>query len=348
MKRAIIIISALILSISLGVAQNIQQAQQQQNINIQQQRYEQAISSARSSYAQRQFARAIRYYETAREIRPESATRINDRIRHIRTRIADQERDEVQRLQDYRDAVASAQRYTEAREYAMALHHYHRAREIKPENAAQINTRIEYINERIDRQRGEREREQHERQFREEITSAQVNYAQRNFEQAIRHYRRAIELKPENAVEISTRIAAVTERMNEPAQLRIYRPRPPLPQRPISTLVRFDILLGNTIVAQRISHNWGTTVPVTTFGTQTLSATIDGRRAELQINIQPGGVYYVRAGFSSQQRDTGNTREVRQRDGSTRREAVTETIHTPTLQLVDSSIGSAEFNAIRR
>ena len=270
----------------------------------------------------------------------------------VRDALRQQQAAEAQRLQDYQNAIASAERYTEAQQYAMALHYYHRAREIRPENAVQINARIAEINNRIQQAETDRLAAVRSQHYQQAIVTAQSHYAQRHFYQAIQSYRVALEIKPENAVQINARIRAITDRMNEPALLRIYRPRGGglggvLGRVGDAVSVRFDILFENTVVGRGTTTDWNTTVPITTFGTQTLSATIDGRRAELQINIQPGGVYYVRAGHTSQTRNTGETRtHTNRRTGATETTQVTETLHTPTLQLVDSSIGSAEFNAV--
>ena len=72
-----------------------------------------------------------------------------------------------------------------------------------------------------------------------------------------------------------------------------------------------------------------------TFGTKTVSANIERRRAEVRINFEPGGVYYIRS-------DVKTTETYR--SGNTR---TTRTIPTlPTLQLMDSGVGASEFNAI--
>ena len=343
MKRTIIIISALFFNISILMSQTIIEA-----------RYNQARESARISYAQRNFAQAIRYYEAALDIRPESATHINDRIRHINNRIT-AEREAVARVaaereQNYQNARAAAQQNLAEGQYALALHYYHRARDFRPESAAHIDTRIAYINNRIIDRRNRDDADRRAREYQEAILLAQRFYAERQLYQARQQYQIALGIKPENAVELGARIRAINEELNRPAELRIYRPRLTVEgfvtgRSNVSIIpVRFDILLDNTVVGQRTTNNWRTTVPITTFGVKTLSAAIDGRRAELQINFQPGGIYYVRVGYSSQ--SVAGTRNVRQPDGSTRTEPTTTTQHTPTLQLIDRSIGSAEFNAV--
>jgi tetratricopeptide (TPR) repeat protein len=268
----------------------------------------------------------------------ENTQNINNAAEAERIRIAAEQQREQQREQNYQNAIASAQQNFEAQQYAMALHYYHRAIEIRPENATYINVRIIEISNKIQ----EAEREQ---RYQQAIASAQMHYAQREFAQAKQSYQTALGIRPENAVEIAARISAITEEMNKPAELRIYRPRARggmLGRVGDFISVRYDILFGNTVVGGNTTENWNTTVTVTSFGVQTLSATIGGRREELQIDIQPGGIYYVRAGHSSQTRETGRT--TTNRRGETTQ--VTETLHTPTLQLEDSSAGAAEFNAI--
>ena len=128
---------------------------------------------------------------------------------------------------------------------------------------------------------------------------------------------------------------------DEPALLHLYRKRRALDLLP----KRYDILLDNMVVGVS-TNNWKTTVTVNTFGTKAVSATIEGRKAEVRINFQPGGEYYVRSEVSSRTVDTGKTQTIRNRNGTTTTSKVTEIEYTPILQLVDKSIGQSELNAI--
>ena len=139
------------------------------------------------------------------------------------------------------------------------------------------------------------------------------------------------------------------ERANAPATLYIYRPRNTGNlSGMLGALPRYDVLLDNVVVG-RTGTNTKTSVSVTPpFGYKTVSATIDGRSAEVQINFEPGGVYYIRCDVSSQTRDTGRTQTTTNKDGTTSTKAVTETIYTPTFRLMDKSAGEREFNATNR
>jgi len=55
---------------------------------------------------------------------------------------------------------------------------------------------------------------------------------------------------------------------------------------------RYDVLLDNVVVGNS-NANWKTTTTVTNLGTKTVSATIDGRTVEVQINFEPGDVYSI-------------------------------------------------------
>jgi hypothetical protein len=109
--------------------------------------------------------------------------------------------------------------------------------------------------------------------------------------------------------------------------------------------VRYDVILDNKVVGRK-NNNWKTAVKVATSGTQTVSATIDGRKAEVKINFVPGENYYVLCGIDSKTVDTGKTKTTTDKKGKTTTTAVTEVQFTPILQLVDKSVGESEFNAI--
>ena len=129
---------------------------------------------------------------------------------------------------------------------------------------------------------------------------------------------------------------------NEPAVLYIYRKRRPLDLIP----KRYDILLDNVVVATS-TNNWKTSVTINTFGTKTLTAVIDGKRAEIRNNYRPGGIYYVRSDVDTKTIDTGKTKTYTDKNGKTTTSKVTEIQYTPILQLVDKGIGESELNAIK-
>jgi len=128
---------------------------------------------------------------------------------------------------------------------------------------------------------------------------------------------------------------------NETALLYLYRKRKIISLMP----QRYDIILDNVAVGNS-TNNWKTSVLVTNFGLQTLWATIEGRKAEVRINFQPGNVYYVRSDVSSRSIKTGKINSYKAKDGSTRTLEETITEYTPILQLMDKRLGESEFKAI--
>ena len=128
----------------------------------------------------------------------------------------------------------------------------------------------------------------------------------------------------------------------EPAVLHIYRMR----GSGIFNLnvANYDLYLDNVVVG-RTTNNWKTTLTINPSGRKSLSASIDGRSAKVDFDVVPGGVYYIRCGYTSQTRNTG-TRTVTDRNGRRSTVQNTETLYTPIIQLVDKSVGEKEFNSI--
>ena len=238
---------------------------------------------------------------------------------------------EAQKQLQYQEAIASAERNLNQGAYEQAQQDYKTALELKPENAASIDPKIAEIDGILLNDR-----------YEKAIASAENNFNQRRYAQAIQDYTAALGLKPGNAASINPTIAEIERKMKEPALLYIYRKRKPLDITP----KRYDIFLDNTVVANS-TGNWRTTVTVNASGTQTVSATIGGREAEVLINFEPGGVYYVRSDVDSKKVDTGRTKTTTDKNGKTTTSAVTETQYTPTLQLVSLSVGESEYNAIK-
>ena len=241
----------------------------------------------------------------------------------------------------YQNAVASAQQNFDQQKYAQAKQDYMKARELKPENAATIDAKIAEIDRLLLEEENELAEARRELRYQNVIASAQQNYNNRQYAQAIQDYMAAREIKPEETAAIDAKIAEIERLLNEPALLHIYRKRRPLDLIP----KRYDILLGNIVVGNS-TNNWKTTTTVNTFGVNIISSTIDGRTAEVQINFEPGSVYYLRSDVSSNTVDTGKTTTITDRNGRTITRKVTEIQYTPILQLVDKSIGESEFNAI--
>ena len=256
-------------------------------------------------------------------------------------RIAEEQRKaaEAQKQRDYQNAIESAQSNFSQQKYAQAKQDYENALKLKPENVDFINSKIIELEKLIvveEQKRAELEREQ---RYQEAIESAKKNNDQRRYAQAKQDYQSALEIKPENVDFINSKIAE----LDKPASLNIYRKR-----NIVSFLVpRYDILLDNTVVASRTTSNWKTTITVDSFGSKTLSAMIDGRKIELKINFEPGGVYYVRGNISSETVKTGKIKTITARDGTKKTEPETKIEHTPTLQLMENSIGESDFNAIK-
>ena len=178
--------------------------------------------------------------------------------------------------------------------------------------------------------------------YQNAIESAQRNLNRQQYAEAKQDYLIALDLKPENAATINREIDKIDRKLNEPALLLIYR------LRKFGTIipVRYDILLDNTVVATSTT-NWKTTVTVNSLGRKTISATIDGRKAEASLNFEPGGVYYLRSDVSSTTRNTGRTRTTTDRNGKTTTTDIKETLYTPVLQLIENSLGERESNSIK-
>ena len=175
------------------------------------------------------------------------------------------------------------------------------------------------------------------------LTSAERNFARQQYESAIKDYTAALEIMPENAETINRKLQEIEKKMNEPALLHIYRKRF---SDGLMTSEKYDVLLNNMVVG-KVAGNWKTTVSVTTFGSQKVSASIGGRKAEVSIYFESGGVYYIRAGITSRTINTGKYRTSTDKNGRTTRTEITESEYTPTLQLVDKSVGESEFKSIK-
>ena len=171
--------------------------------------------------------------------------------------------------------------------------------------------------------------------YQNAIASAQQNLDRKQYEQARQDFTTALNLKPEEAAAINPKIEEIDRKLNEPATLNMYRKRTLLGG---ILPVRYDVTLDNAVVG-RTNNNWKTTATVTSFGAKTLLADIDGRKAEVQINITPGGVYYVQCDLETTEVDTGK----KDKNGK----AIKDYIYTPILKLVEENLGASEFKAIK-
>ena len=311
MKRVVITGIALIISISFCFGQGIQEAvkKQQQQQEQQEQQQKEAEEKRQNEAKQRQ---AIE----------------EQRRRDLET--------------SYQNAMTSAQQNFDQQKYAQAKQDYLKARELKPESATTINTKIAEIDKILLEEENELAEAKRELRYQNAIKTAQQNLNQRQYAQAIQDYTLAREIKPEETAFIDTKIAEIEKLLSEPALLNIYRKRKPIEILP----KRYDILMENVVVGTS-TNNWKTTVTVNTFGLQTISSTIDGRKAEVQINFEPGNVYYLRSDVSSKTVETGEIKTYTDKNGKVTTRKVTEIQYTPILQLVDKSVGESEFNAIK-
>ena len=306
MNRMVFTTFMLIFSISFCMAQNIREARQREE-------QEQQAAEAQRKAAEEKKQRAAQQQRAADE----------QKKRDLEIR--------------YLDAIESAEKNFGLQQYEEARNNYATALEIKPENAASINPKIEEIDKLI-RQREEAE---NELIYQKTIEFAQKNFEQQQYEQALQHYIAAREIKPEETAYINAKIREIEKRMNEPALLHIYRKRRPLDILP----KRYDVIIDNTIVATT-TNNWKTTVTINTFELKEVSATIDGRKAAVNISFISGETYYLRCDIKSKSVETGRTKTTTDRNGKTITSKETELQYTPILQLVDKGVGESEFNAI--
>ena len=187
-----------------------------------------------------------------------------------------------------------------------------------------------------DQQRVEIERE---REYNALIDSAQINIEKRKFEQAKKNYLAVLSIKPENSDYINSIIAEKFP----PALLHIYRLRGVE-----GLLVNYDLMLDGVVVAQ-VKNNTNLTIEVSEFGAKTLSATIGKRSAEVVVNFEPGGEYYLRCGLKSEREKSEPVRFSSRTSLSNeglRSSVSTNLDYSPTLELTDLSIVEKEFKAI--
>jgi len=352
MKKVVVLTLFAILSITFYEAQaQIQdalkeqqrrEAQQQQAAKEQKEReYNNTITSAERNFNQQQYEQAKQDYIAARKLKPENTVSINKKIAEIDKIISDKA-EEFDLL--YQNTITSANGNFDDRQYERAKQDYIKARELKPENADYINAKVAEIDEILIGIEKQRAKEELDRRYDNTIASAQRNFNQRKFVEAKQDYRAALELKPENTSYIYAKIDEIEREMNKPATLYIYRK---VSHEGKSSNQKYNISLGNTIICQS-ENRLKKIVPVATFGKKTISATINGRKAQVQIDFEPGGEYYVRSAITWYERNTGQTRtSTNLINGQPVTKQVTENIYTPILELVSNSIGKSEWNSIK-
>ena len=367
MKRVVITVITLIFSVSFCMAQNIKQesekekerqALEQQKIQAKKQQqdadYNVAIASAKKNVEDKRYEQAKKDYERAIEFKPENKNSLNPKIAEIDKLIATEKAAERERK--YQAAITSAQRNVEYERYELAKEDYLTAFGIKPENADFINEQISKIESKVAHEKEVKAAAERERLYQEAIASAARNFKQGRYEQARDDYRDALGLKPENRDFINRKIAE----LDKPATLYIYRKS----FWNGGSTHKYNIYLDNKVVCES-KNSLKKAETVTTFGTKTISATIENRKAEVRINFEPGGIYYLRSSVKTGERPTGKYKTVttpvytssgsifkgtyksEQTGTKTETVPVTETYYTPILEEVNKSVGEAEYDAIK-
>ena len=369
MKKVIFIVAACVFCVSFCMAQNLRQEAErekerkeleQQKIQAQKQQqdaaYKNAFASAEKNVEQQRYEQAKQDYKRALDLKPENKSLINKKIAEIDKLIAAEKA--AERDRKYQEALTSAQRNIEYQRYELAKEDYLTARGLKPENADYINEQIENIEQFIaeekdkkekmlaaqkrEQEAAERERQaaERERLYLEAIASAERNAKQGRYEHAKDDYRDARNLKPENAGYVDRKIAD----LDRPATLYIYHQTPKWTGTinfSTTNTKRYDVYLDNLLVG-RTENKWKKIVTVKNVGKKTVSATIEGRKAQVQINFEPGETYYVRASYTAKEVGTGRYTVVNGKSTQ-----VTRTEYTPTLQLMDKNLGKSEYDAIK-
>ena len=341
MKKIIITVFLVILCTTFCEAQSLQNAakqkqeqaaRQQQAAKEQKEREQQAIreqieqqyrsiiASAERNFNQKQYEQAKQDYEAALKLKPENSVYTNQKIAEI---------DQIFKERDilYKNTIESAEKKLIQQQYEQAKQDYITARGYKPEHSDYINFQIAVIDDMLLEKEKQREKEELDRRYENTIASAERSFNQRKFAQAKQDYEAALKLKFENANFIYTKIAEIEREMNKPAILYIYRKRPKFLDGNIGSERHYDVFLDKVLIG-RTEDRWKTSVIVKEFGTKTVSAANKRKNATVTVNFEPGGEYYVSASYTTA--SVGNIVE-----------------YTPILQVVDKSIGKAEYDAIK-
>ena len=118
-------------------------------------------------------------------------------VREIERQQREAERQRIEA--EYQKTIESANRNFERKQYAQAKLDYQNALQIKPSEANFINSRIREI-ERL---------EELELRYKNTIASAKRKFEQRQYVQAKQDYQAALQIKPENATFVNSKIAEI-------------------------------------------------------------------------------------------------------------------------------------------
>jgi len=126
---------------------------------------------------------------------------------------------EAQSLQDqlYNSRIESAENNFKQQKYELAIQDYRKAIEIKPQNAASINQKIDQIKKivRDKKEAAEKEREALEGKYKDLILLAESNFEQQEYGLAKQNYQEAIKLKPENSTSLNKKINEIDTKIRE-------------------------------------------------------------------------------------------------------------------------------------
>jgi tetratricopeptide (TPR) repeat protein len=154
---------------------------QQMSIDAQ---YNSLVGEAGNAFTNNSYARAISLYESALQLKPEEAFP-REQINMINALIAEQRRID----NDYKEAIANADRLFLSRSYEKARDSYITANELKP-NEEYPKNRITEVDRILARQKGV------EQTYKDAIAEADKLFNQKNYLRSRDSYRRALEVKP--------------------------------------------------------------------------------------------------------------------------------------------------------
>ena len=219
--------------------------QRQQELEL---HYNNFIESAQRNFNMQQYEQSKQNYKDALELKPENAVLINPKIVEI---------DGLLLNEQYKETIASAQRNFEQKKYAQAKQDYTTAMELKPENAAFINSQIAEIDRLLAIEEQQRVEAERERRYQETIASAQKNFRQKVYSQAKADYRTALNIKPENAAYINSQIAEVDRAIADAQQAQKKAERKVKAKKVWGTIGAVAVLVVVVLVAGSASGGGG-------------------------------------------------------------------------------------------
>ncbi|MBS4012919.1 MAG: hypothetical protein KGZ97_04055 [Bacteroidetes bacterium] len=157
---------------------------QQMSVDTQ---YQSILTEAGDAFTNNAYARAITLYESALQLKPEERFP-KEQIEMINALIAEQRRIE----NDYKEAIANADKFFLSRAYERAREFYVTASELKPSEEYPKN-RIVEVDRILARQKGV------EQTYKDAIAEADKLFNQKNYIRSRDAYRRALEVKPGGA-----------------------------------------------------------------------------------------------------------------------------------------------------